>query len=728
MARKTVLLLALAGTAAGIAGAAIAQTAPGAQGWMKPTLAPEMRAEQLVAAMSLDQKIQQIAMDPKPNPGIPGCNMGRNARHIEGIPALGIPTVRMSNAPAGVVGGDCDPDPEATSLPDQLAATASWDRGLWSAWGDIVGEETRATAHTIVLTPGINLGRIPHNGRNFEYAGEDPFLAGSVAVDITRAIQKHGILATGKHYVGNEQETQRLTMNSVIDDRPLHELYLLPFEMAVKDADIATLMCSYPRINGTYSCEDPYTLDTVLRKSWGFKGFIMSDRGATNSTVASIKAGNDLEFASPKYFTKAAIEKALAEKQITVADLDAMLTRRFYTMFKFGQFERPVTGFSPIDFAGHGKSSREMAEQGSVLLKNAGGMLPLRAAAVRRVAIIGSETFAGKAVMGGNGPRQVTVRAKYSIAPPQGLRNTLAALGSTATVTYNDGKNTAAATALAAASDVVIVMAGDKSVEGRDRENLSLPIIDGVDQNVLIDAVAKANPKTVVVLKNGGPVLMPWLANVSAVLESWYPGQEDGNAVANLLFGVANPSGKLPITFPAVEREAAAATVSQWPGVPVNGILTATYSEGLKMGYRWYDANRRKPLFSFGHGLSYTTFNFSDLAVSKAGGEQGGVITVRFTVRNSGSVTGSEVPQVYIGLPSSTGEPPKRLVGFDKVTLKPGGRKVVTVTIDARATNHPLSIWDPSKSQWKTVSGTYQIMVGKASNDIVLKGAVKIGS
>lgn len=723
--RKTLFLAALIG-ASSVAWPAHPQSTSQGLPWMNPELAPAQRADLLIAAMSLDEKIQQIAMNPVANVNIPGCNLSRNGRHIEGIPRLAIPTVRMTNAPAGVVGGDCDPDPQATSLPDQLALTASWDRGLWSSWGDIVGKETRATAHTIVLTPGINLGRVPHNGRNFEYAGEDPFLAGIVAVEVTKAIQKNGVLATGKHYVGNEQETQRVSMNAIIDDRTLHELYLLPFEMAVKDADIATLMCSYPRINGTYACEDEYTLTTVLRNQWGFKGFIMSDRGATNSTVPSIKAGNDLEFASPRFFTQAAITQALSSGQLTISDIDTMLSRRFYTMFKHGQFEDRITGFSPIPFDRHGQASREMAEQGSVLLKNADNLLPLSDSSVRTVAVIGPTSFAGRAVMGANGPRRVTVPSPYTITPEQGLRNTLGSLGSTATVTFNDAKDIASATALAAASDVAIVMVGDMSVEGSDRPNLALPSIDGVDQNALITAVAKANPKTIVVLKNGGPVLMPWLEQVPAVLEVWYPGQEDGNAVANLLFGVTNPSGKLPITFPAAEREAGASTPEQWPGVTVNNILTSNYSEGLEMGYRWYDANGRKPTFPFGYGLSYTNFALSDLVVTPTVSDGTTPIRVQFSIRNTGSRPGAEVPQVYLGLPAGSGEPPKRLVAFDKVTLNPGEKKLVQLTIDPAASNHPLSIWNSDANRWTVLSGSYQLYVGNSSDNILLKEALTV--
>ena len=336
LASGTAILVALAPLAG------VAQTLP----WMNTSLPPEQRTALLVSAMTLDQKIQQIAINPVANTSIPGCGFNPLGRHIEGIPSLAIPTVRMTNAPAGVVGGDCSPDPTTTGLPDELAAASTWDTAVWSLYGDIVGAETRAIAHTITLGPGMDMGRVPNNGRNFEYLGEDPLLTGTAATLITRGIQAHGVLATDKHYVANEQETQRQTMNTIIDNRTLHELYLLPFEMGVKDGDTASVMCSYPRINGTFSCENAYILTTVLRNQWGFKGFVMSDRGATNSTVPSIKAGLDLEFATPNYFSPANINAALASGAITISDIDNMLKPRFYEMFKLGQFDNPITGFS----------------------------------------------------------------------------------------------------------------------------------------------------------------------------------------------------------------------------------------------------------------------------------------------------------------------------------------------------------------------------------------------
>jgi beta-glucosidase len=694
--------------------------------WMNTSLSPEQRAALLVAAMTLDEKIEQIAMNTGPNPDLPGCGPRRDSRHIEGKPRLAIPTIRMTNGPIGVSGGDCNPNPPTTGLPTALAVAASWDPAAAFAWGDIAGMETRAIGHQVFLAPGVNMGRISTLGRNFEYLGEDPYLAGVMAVQQILAIQAHGVQATAKHYVANEQETQRSTMDTIIDDRTLHELYLLPFEMLVKDAALVSTMCSYPRIGGVFSCENTALLTDVLRTRWGFKGYVMSDRGATKSTVPSIKAGLDLEFGSnPIWFTPTRINTALAANQITVADIDAMLLRRYATMFQLGQFDKPIEGFTPIDFQHNAQAARAMLEQGCVLLKNENGMLPLNASQLRSIALIGPQTFAGAAKFPATGPGGfITVNAPYSIPPLQGVHNVLSALGSTATVTFSDGASVADAIALAASSDVAIVIVGDISLEGEDRANLSLPTIDGVDQDALIAAVAAVNPRTIVVLKDGGPVLMPWLNRVPAVAEVWYPGQEDGNAVANLLFGISNFSGKLPITFPAKDRQAASSTVEQFPGVVINGILTATYTERLQMGYRWFDAHAVEPLFPFGYGLSYTTFEFSKLEVTPKVFDGTYPLQIQFSVANTGTRYGAEVPQVYLGLPTSLGEPPKRLVAFRKVWLNPSEETKVTILINPSATNHPLGYWDSAAQTWKVADGNYRVYVGNSAANIVLNDSI----
>ena len=484
-----------------------AQTLP----WMNTSLSPAARAELLVGAMTLTEKIEQIALNTGPNPDLPGCGARNDTRHIEGIARLAIPTVRLTNGPIGVAGGDCDPNPPTTAVPTGLAVAATWDPAASFRWGDIVGRETANIAHHVFLAPGVNLTRVPNAGRNFEYFGEDPYLSGRMAVEQIKAIQARGIQAAVKHYVANEQETNRNTMDTIVADRTLRELYLLPFEMSIKEGAAAAVMCSYPQIGGVFACENSALLTQVLRKQWGFEGYIMSDRNATKSTAPSIKAGLDLEFASTAvWFTPARIQASLAAGEITKADIDAMLNRRFTAMFRLGQFDHLLNRFTPVDSATHTRESRMISEQGSVLLKNENHILPLADTSVRSIALIGSMTFAGAAKLPATGPGGlITVNTAGSVSPLDGLRNALKTMSSRATVTFNDGKDLEKARTLATNSDVAIVMAGDISLEGEDRPNLSLPLRDGVDQDALIASIAAANPRTIVVLKNGGPVLMP---------------------------------------------------------------------------------------------------------------------------------------------------------------------------------------------------------------------------
>ncbi|MFE7392704.1 glycoside hydrolase family 3 C-terminal domain-containing protein [Streptomyces sp. NPDC057582] len=720
-------LLCVALSAVVVAGLASPTSAAAELPWMNTALTPEARADLLVDAMTIDQKIQQIAMKPVANTNIPGCDFTSSGRHVEGIPELAIPTLRMTNGPFG--GGDCQVAPTSTGLTSALSVASSWDPDASAEWGDILGEETRASAHNVLLTPGINLGRIANAGRNFEYFGEDPYLAGRMAVAQVNAVQAHGVQSVAKHYAANEQETQRQQMDTVVDDRTMHELYLLPFEMTSRDAGLASVMCSYPHLNGVYACENKQLLSDWLRGDLGFDGYVMSDRGATHSTAPAIKAGLDLEFASPRWFTPELIHAALDTGDIVTADIDQMLERRYKVMFKLGQFDDPVNSLTPIDFATNGQRIRDLGEQGSVLLKNEKKTLPLDAGSLNSIALIGSQTFAGQAKFNSQGPSDnIVVTSPYTVTPKQGLENALGKLGSDASVTYNNGTDLASAAALAAKSDVAVVMVGDVSREGVDRSNLSLPVSNGVDQDALVSAVAAANPKTVVVLKNGGPVLLPWQDKVPALLEAWYPAQEDGNIVADLLFGITNPSGKLPMTFPAGQREGANATAEQWPGVDPDGDgkITATYSERLEMGYRWYDANNAKPAFPFGFGLSYTDFTMSKLVVTPETSDGTKPVKVRFFVENTGKVAGAEVAQVYLGLPSTTGEPPRRLVAFQKVQLEPGEKQRVELTIDPAASNHPLSVWDDGADGWKTADGTYRIEVGNSSSNLPLTETVTI--
>ena len=732
--------------------------------WMDTSLSPEERANLLIDAMTLEQKMLQIAMNPHDNAehGLEDCEFTRIGRHVESIPELGIPVVRMTNGPSGVGGGDCATDPEATGLPSGIGVAASFDQENAYAWGDLAGAEVRASAHSVFLAPGLNLGRVAQAGRNFEYFGEDPYLTGVMGVEQIKAVQTHNVHANAKHFAFNEQERGRRTMNVIVPPRAAHELYLLPFEMAVKDGDVASVMCSFPRIYGSYACQNKELLTDTLRERWGFEGYGLSDRRATITTVPSIKWGLDLEFAQRNRFSVERLQMFLDAGEISEADFDRMLFNRYSQMFKFGLFDNPVDDYEEVDFGAHGTAARAIAEDGVVLLKNEGGTLPLNADEIDSIALLGPEHFAGQAKLGPNAPNITDiVETPYTITPEEGLDNVLESLGSDATVEYTQTDDVSEAAAAAAAADVAIVMVGDLSVEGQDRPTLNLEGPDTyeegqdgfevleIDQEELISAVAAANPNTVVVLKNGGPIVMPWLDEVPAVLEVWYPGQEDGNVVADTLFGVVNPSGKLPMTFPNNDHEAAAETTRQFPGTPLDEeggvapdpefgdedtiVRESEYTEDLEMGYRWYEANGVEPVFPFGFGLSYTTFEYGDLVVTPTLGFTGErALTVDFTITNTGDVAGAEAAQVYLTLPDAAGQPSKRLVGFDKVVLEPGASAPVSVTIDSAASNHPFSYFVPDPAgtwadgDWATAAGDYTVHVGGSSAGSPLEQAVTL--
>jgi beta-glucosidase len=653
---------------------------------------PEERAARLVSQLTLDEKITQLH----------GIRNAEHQRFVPGVPRLNIPPLRITNGPAGVGPSDDPQQKPATALPAPISLAASFDPALAGAYGEVQGSETRALAHSLLEAPDINMTRVPQNGRTFETYGEDPYLAGRISVADIRGVQRHGIIAEVKHHAANNQETDRFTVDERIDERTLQEIYLPAFEASVKEGRAGTVMCAYPKVNGTFACENTFLLDTVLRRQWGFDGFVQSDFGATHSTVASAVAGEDLEMPTGEFYD-AAMRDAVKSGQIDTSVIDRMIARRYAVMIRFGLFDRPLTP-SPIPAERNGAFARQAAEQGTVLLKNAGDQLPLDPAATRSVAVIGP--FAGAAHTGGGGSSHVV--PLYTVDPVTGVKNRLPA-GST--VSFADGSDVAAAADLAKSADVALVMVGDNETEGRDRPNLSL----SGNQDQLVSAVAAANPHTVVVVKSGAPVLMPWLDQVPAVVEAWYPGEEDGNAVAAVLFGDVNPSGKLPVSFPRTETDTPAHTPDRWPGV--NG--TATYSEGLQIGYRWYDAQGIEPLFPFGYGLSYTTFRYGNLKVSPG---RSGNVTVGVDVTNTGVRPGTDVAQVYVSAPDTAGEPPRQLKGFQKVFLRPGQTRHLTFTLDRRA----FSIWDAAAHAWTTVNGRYQVWAGNSSRSLPLHEAVRL--
>jgi beta-glucosidase len=663
------------------------------QPWMDPSESPHLRAEQVVAQMTLDEKITELH----------GIQDSEHQRFVPGIPRLGIPDFRITNGPAGVGPGDDRSQQPATALPAPISLAATFDRAAAAQYGDVVGAEAKDLANSLMEGPDINIARVPVNGRTFEGFGEDPYLAGELAAANVKAIQRNGVIDEVKHYDANNQETNRFGVNEIIDNRTLHEIYLPQFETAVKDGHPGSVMCAYPKVNGAFSCENDYLLSDVLRGQWGFDGFVQSDFGAAHSTVASAEAGMDLEMPTGQFYGDA-MKQAVESGQISESTIDTLLVRRFTVMFEFGLFDHPLTR-SPIPAAADGAIARSLAEQGTVLLRNQNDQLPLDPASTHSIAVIGP--FAGSAMTGGGGSSHV--KPLYTVSPVQGIQNRVP----NATVTYDSGSDPASAAALAKSADVAVVMVGDNESEGRDRPDLSL----SGDQDQLVQAVAAANPHTIVVVKSGAPVLMPWVNDVPSIVEAWYPGEEDGNAVAAVLFGDVNPSGKLPITFPASDSQTPADTPAQYPGV--DG--TATYSEGLDVGYRWYDANDQTPLFPFGFGLSYTSFKYSGLVVSPRL-NQNGQVTVGVDVTNTGNRAGADVAQVYVADPPVAGEPPRQLKGFQKVQLAAGQTKHLVFKLDQRA----FSIWNSDAQAWTTVDGRYTVHVGDSSTDLPLSAPVTV--
>ncbi|VVJ19922.1 Beta-glucosidase (EC [Amycolatopsis camponoti] len=656
-----------------------------AQPWRDARQSPDRRAAELVAAMTLDEKISQLHLQPD----------AEHQRFVPPIPRLGVPGFRIANGPAGMGPADDKPQKPATALPATMALASTFDTGLARRYGRLIGDETRVLAHNVSEGPDINIARVPRNGRTFEGMGEDPVLVGDIGAADIRGIQENGTIAEVKHYAANNQETQRQSVDEHIDERTLNEIYLPHFEQAVTEGHAGSIMCAYPKINGVFTCENPALLQDKLRDDWGFKGFVQSDWGAAHSTVGSANASMNLEMIDGTWYGEK-MKQAVLAGQVSEQRVGELLLPRFRTMFAFGQFDHPPT-LTPLPTARHDAAAKEFAERGMVLLRNEHAQLPLDDRAVRSIALIGP--FATKAKTGGGGSSAVIPTS--TVDPLPGLRQRVPG----ATVTLDDGSDPARAASAASAADVSVVMVGDNEAEGKDRPSLAL---DG-NQDALVAAVAAANPHTVVVVKSGGPVLMPWASSVPAILQAWYPGQQDGAAVAGVLFGDVDPSAKLPVTFPATDADTPANTAAQFPGV--NGV--ATYSEGLQVGYRWFDAQGKTPLFPFGHGLSYTTFAFSGLSVRNTGDGA----TATFTVRNTGKRAGAEVAQLYLGFPAAAGEPPRQLKGFSRVELAPGQARRVTIDLDVR----DFSVWDTGRHAWRPVRGGFTVQVGDSSRSLPLR-------
>lgn len=669
-----------------------------AAGWVATAQDAGARARHLVSKMTLQEKISELH----------GIRDATHFRYVPGVARLGIPALRVANGPAGVGPAGDRPQLPATALPAPISLGTTWDVEAARVYGEIIGKETRDLGYGLLEGPDVNIMRVPQNGRTFEAFGEDPFLTSQFAVAEIRGLQSQNAIADVKHYDANNQEADRFRINEIIGERALHEIYLPAFKAAVQQGHVGSVMCAYPRINGVFNCENDLLLNQILKRRWNFNGFVTSDFGATHSTVPSALAGLDLEMPTGRYFSSA-LEAAVKSGQVPMPRIDDMLVRRFRTMMDFGVYDHPPTR-QTIPAEEDGLAARRLAEEGMVLLKNQGGILPLDAAHLHSVAVIGP--YAAKAITGGGGSSHVV--PLYTVDPVKGIESRV---GARVKVGFADGSNLSRASALAKSSDVAIVMVGDHETEGRDHP---ITLADGQDQ--LVEAVAAANPHTVVVLKSGTAILMPWIDKVPALLEAWYPGEEDGNAVAAVLFGDVDPSGKLPITFPRQLSDLPANTTEQYPGV--NGVVH--YSEGVLVGYRHYDAQHIQPLFPFGYGLSYTKFEYKHLRISPRrvsfSSHPGRMVTVDVDVTNTGKREGAEVVELYVGMPSARGipEPPKQIKGFERIELKPGE------TTRARFELGPstFSYWNTQAHRWEVMGGTYHIMVGSSSRDIRLEGAI----
>jgi len=659
-----------------------------------------------------------------------------SAGYVPGIPRLGIPALSESDASLGVANGrHMRPGDQAVALPSSLLTAATWNGGLAYAGGAMIGAEARNKGFNVMLAGGINLAREPRGGRTFEYLGEDPLLAGIMAGEAIRGTQDLDIISTIKHFAVNDQETGRMTISANLSDAAMRESDLLAFEIAVERGDPGAVMCSYNRINNVYGCENDYLLNKVLKGDWGYKGFVLSDWGAVHSTVEAANNGLDQEssFSSDRQdFFGEALAQAVAAGTIPEARLRDMVHRILRTMFVKGLIDHPIFK-QPIDVKTDLNVAQRDAEEGIVLLKNAQDLLPLSLVKrpSRRITIIGG--YADLGVISGSGSSQVIpigntpsleilaggavwmgpdqtpqIPAGTIILNPPSPYAAIRGLAPWARVVHYDGSNIAKAVALARISDVVIVFAQQWTSEGWDSPDLSLP----GNQDELIDAVAGANRRTVVVLQTGGPVLMPWLDKVGAVLEAWYPGNRGANAIARILFGAVNPSGRLPITFPQSESQLPRPVIpgheQAYSRIPLEGTRSPfdiDYVEGANVGYKWFKAKKLTPLFPFGFGLSYTSFDFGGLRA--AGGT---TLSVSFEMRNTGKRPGKATAQVYATTPGGVA----RLIGWSKLDLKPGETRRVALTADPRL----LATFDSGANQWRMAEGDYAVTLGESSAEV----------
>ena len=698
--------------------------------WMNTTLSPDDRADLLLKEMTLPEKIQMvhgIGWGPlRAGESVPADNNG-GAGEVQGIPRLGIPSVQQADSAVGV--RMAAPESRyATLLPSVLGSAATWDADAAHLYGDVIGRELRAQGYNQSIGGGVNLARDPRNGRLFEYPGEDPVLAGTTVGNLIAGVESNHVMGDIKHYAMNDQETGRTVVDVQIGHKAMHESDLLAFEIGIRIGHPSSVMCSYNKVNGDWSCENDYLLNTVLKGQWQYPGFVVSDWEATHTTVKAALAGLDQQQPGDEYFGKPLMD-AVQNGQVPMARLDDMVHRLLRSMFAAGVIDHLSTPRFVVDpFKGR-DDAQHIAEEAIVLLRNEKNVLPLKNSGVRSIAVIGAHADVG--VMSGGGSAQVDAPGGNAISPgtptkwgqavyfPSAPLQYIRQHAPGAQVSFDPGTDPTAAATAAARADVAIVFADQYMSEGGDAPTLALPN----NQDALIAAVAKANPRTVVVLITGNPVSMPWLNDVAGVMEAWYPGIAGGQAIADVLFGTVNPSGRLPITFAKSEADLPHARVfgmtyqtkngglpEHWVAEEKKSTFPAELTEGARFGYKWFDSEGKQPLFPFGFGLSFTAYKFADLHVD------GSAKTATVTVRNVGQRPGTEVAEVYVQLPKSSGENYRRLAGWKRVLLQPGESQTVTIPMESLA----LASWDEAAKKWTWLPGSYTISVGGSSRDLPL--------
>jgi beta-glucosidase len=712
--------------------------------WSDASLSPDVRADLVVKDLTLDEKISLLHGQGMPFFVNAPSESNGGAGYSNAIPRLGIPAIQMADSAYGVTRGQAA-GRYSTALPNNLGAASAWDPQAAYEYGALIGRELRNQGYSMSLGGGVNMPREPRNGRTFEYQGEDPLLAGTLDGNFAKGVQSEHIIGDLKHYAINDQESGRNAVNANIDKRSMRETDLRAFGIALAISDAQGVMCSYNRVNGDFACENSYLLTDVLKKAFNFKGFVLSDWGGTHSAVKASHAGLDQE-QPDKYFYGDTLKKAVESGEVSQAEINEHVHRVLRAIFATGLFDHPVEKQVPDVERGYALAQK-IAEKSIVLLKNEHNVLPL-SASVHTVVLIGGH--ADKGVVTGGGSAQVDAPGGSAVPPPPPGKNpvdswsrpvwlpssplrALTAKLPAAKVTYVSGDDLAAAAAAAKQADVAIVFAYQWESEGFDLPTLSL----SPEQNNLIEAVTAANPKTVVVLETGSPATMPWVEKAAGVVEAWYPGIRGAEALANILTGEVNPTGKLAITFPKSDADlphptlvkpppesepnyaAIGGDISNFMSIMAKGMpaFQTYYDEKLKVGYKWYDAEKKAVLFPFGFGLSYTTYAYSGLTV-----KTGDALTVSFTVKNTGKRAGTEIAQVYSSLPDAAGEPPKRLIGWARVELAPGESKQVSIPVEQER----LTIYDEASDSWKLVPGSYNVMAGGSSQELPLHQAVTL--